>query len=410
MKRLYRAEAGYIIIYNLTEKNEVKIRKNHLKLLDQWLATGEENDYIAMLIQDGYISLSMDAKEKEALRKLIQQCYVKKGILRSLCVPEIMNIELTTRCPLRCPQCYCDLNQGKDIKKEVALQYINQAAALKIPFINLSGGETLVYPHLIELIEHIHSKGLCSAIAISGWGFDFQKLQELKRAGIDEIYVSLNGSTEEVNKRSREGYQLAIEALKVLKADGETDYYINWVARNDNVEDFPQMVSLAKEYGVKQIVVLESKPDAEYTMQASLSKDNFYMLAEFLKKHNQEEISIGVEPCFSPLLAYLHNRFFVNYNTGIDKGCGAGRNSMAVDVNGALIPCRHLLHSEGYRFIEEYWQESEVLNLLRRFEDNKGEPCKNCGLQKNCLSCRAVADKVNGQLFSGNTYCPIQQD
>ena len=336
-----------------------------------------------MLIQDGYIPLDMDVKEKEALRELIQQCYVKKEILRSFCVPEIMNIELTTRCPLRCPQCYCDLYGGKDIKKEVALRYIDQAAVLKIPFINLSGGETLVYPHLIELVKHIHGKGLCSAIAISGWGFDFQKLQQLKRAGIDEIYVSLNGSTEEVNRQSREGYQLAIEALKVLKTDGATDYYINWVARNDNVEDFPQMVCLAKEYGVKEIVILESKPDAEYAMQASLSKEKFFMLAEFLKKHDQEEISIGVEPCFSPLLAYLHNRFFVNHNRGINKGCGAGRNGMAVDVNGALIPCRHLLHPEKYSFIEEYWQESEVLNRLRIFEDNKGEPCKSCRLQKN---------------------------
>ena len=28
-------------------------------------------------------------------------------------------------------------------------------------------------------------------------------------------------------------------SLHLLQADGQVDYYINWVARNDNVKDFP---------------------------------------------------------------------------------------------------------------------------------------------------------------------------
>ncbi|NLK52430.1 MAG: radical SAM protein, partial [Syntrophomonadaceae bacterium] len=198
MKTLFRAERGYLMAYNLTKNKTVPIAGSNLILFQQWLNSGETNDFITVLKETGLINLNMADQEREKLKILIDECRQAKAPLRAMRTPEIMNIELTTRCPLRCPQCYCDLNQGKDITKEVALKYIKQAARLKIPFINLSGGETLVYPFLIELLAAIRAEGLNSAIAISGWGFDATKLEELKQAGIDEIYVSLNGSTSEV--------------------------------------------------------------------------------------------------------------------------------------------------------------------------------------------------------------------
>ena len=407
MKALFRAEPGYIMAYNLTAKFTMKISGNNLALLEQWLATGETNDIIHLLNSYDLIHIPVTEDEKEELKHVVTQCHEVKAPRRALHSPEIMNIELTTRCPLRCPQCYCDLHQGKDIKKEIALQYIEQAARLKIPFINLSGGETLVYPYLTELLSFISFKGLKSAIAISGWGFDAAKLETLKTAGVDEIYVSLNGSTAEINAKSRDGYEQAIAALQLLQADRQIDYYINWVARNDNVADFPKLVRLAQAFKVKGIVILESKPDADYMLQAQLSQENFLFLADYLKRHNQPEISIEVEPCFSPLRAYINNYYLYNRNTGVNKGCGAGRNAMAVDVDGNLIPCRHLLYPEAYEDIEDYWWNSKVLDKLRSFEDKRGEPCQSCYLNNNCLSCRAVADKVEKNILSGNHYCVI---
>ena len=38
-----------------------------------------------------------------------------------------MNMELTTACPLRCPQCYCSLEGGKHLDLETAMHYLEQA-------------------------------------------------------------------------------------------------------------------------------------------------------------------------------------------------------------------------------------------------------------------------------------------
>lgn len=100
---------------------------------------------------------------------------------------------------------------------DIAEKVIYEAARLKVPYLNLSGGETLVYPHLDRLLKLINELGLSSAIAISGWGFDEKRLKELKDAGVKEIYVSLNGSVEEVNSLSRDGYSQAIAALELLQ-------------------------------------------------------------------------------------------------------------------------------------------------------------------------------------------------
>ncbi|MCF8011131.1 MAG: radical SAM protein [Clostridiales bacterium] len=407
MRRIIRAEPGYLACYYLDKRKKSTIAGKNLELLEQWLTTGEENDAIVQLKNKGVVNTGHFKDEKENLMELITRCRQVEAPLRSLKVPESMNIELTDRCPLRCPQCYCHLNEGKDIKKETALKYIEEAARLQIPYINMCGGETMVYPYLTDLIEFISSKGLHSAIAISGWGFNQDKLKELKRAGIDEIFVSLNGSTEEVNSLSRDGYHKAINTLQVLQADQEVNYYINWVARNDNVADFPRLVNLAQNYGVKRVYILTCKPDASNVIQESLSKDNFLFLADFIKNFDSQEISLMVESCYSPLRAYIYNYYFFNRNTGENMGCGAGRKGITVDLDGNFIPCNHLVHPEKFDSIDEYWWNSKILDNLRRYEEHKEEPCRSCHLTNNCRSCRAVGEKVYHNLYSGHKHCHV---
>jgi pyrroloquinoline quinone biosynthesis protein E len=378
-----------------------------LELLSNWLETGEENEVSVQLKKYGLIGTAPEAMQKNTLRGLIRKCNQGQAPLRSLRLPEMMNIELTTHCPLKCPQCYCNLNTGRDIAKEVALKFIAEAVRLQIPYLNLSGGETLVYPHLTELIREINSQGLCSAIAISGWGFTADKLEELRSAGVDEIYVSLNGSTEEVNSKSRDGFQEALNALQILRKSGFKDYFINWVAREDNIADFPHLVKLAEDLNVKGIYILALKPDAEQQLKSAPSQESFQQLASYLKIRTNPEPVIEVEPCYSPLRAYLQQKLFVNLNTGISKGCGAGRNSFSVDVEGNLTPCRHLLYPEKFASIAEYWEESKVLDQLRQVEDHREEPCKSCYLTKNCLSCRAVADKIYHNIEASDPLCPV---
>ena len=76
-----------------------------------------------------------------------------------------MHFELTSKCPLMCKQCYCNLNNGKDLDYGTALHWIHEAVNAGVKMLNLSGGETLCYPHLYDLIQNASQQGLMVNVA-----------------------------------------------------------------------------------------------------------------------------------------------------------------------------------------------------------------------------------------------------
>lgn len=340
------------------------------------------------------------------------KAYLRQGTLPrrpflAFSQPRMMNIELTTRCPLHCPQCYCDLTRGKDMAPAVAIRFIKEAGVLKIPQINLSGGETMLYPHLLDLIACCRDNGICANVALSGYGFNEDVLRQMEAEGVGGIFISLNGSTEEVNSCSRDGFDLAIKALQVLKNAHFLNYAINWVANRGNVADFPNILSLAESYETPAIVVMAFKPDASREMSAFPSREQLIFLADYIKEHRNSKVKIKIENCFSQLKALIGQKYFINLNQGIDKGCQAGRDSMSVSVDGKLTPCRHLEYEESYASIAEYWNNSPVLEQLRDVENDTRKPCQGCQYEPYCLYCMAVNAKLKGELFKGNEFCGL---
>lgn len=397
---MWRAEAQALRGYQLATGEVVSLGEKERHLLSRWVATGARTPLIQTLKAKEFVQHPPTEAEKEILQEVLAQARHRQTPLRSLSAPEVLNLELTTRCPLRCPQCYCDLHQGKDLDLQKALTALEEAAELKIPYINLSGGETLVYPHLEALITFIREKGMVPAIAISGWGLTRERWASLKQAGNPQVYISLNGSTEAVNQLSRDGYHQSVKALALLQELGETDTWINWVARGDNVADFPQMLALARKYGVKGVVVLETKPDARGQITAPMNRQQLNQLAAHLKNAAKkgEQPYIELEPCFSPLKALMGKSFFGNRNSGVNRGCGAGRSGAALDVDGNWLPCRHLITPESWPTLQDYWHHSPRLKALRNHEENRDQNCQSCQMMHHCLPCRVA----------GSAYeCPL---
>ena len=323
--------------------------------------------------------------------------------------PVMLNLELTTRCPLRCPQCYCDLSRGKDLPRDRAIQVLREAAQIGVKTIMLSGGESMVYPYLFDLIEECSALGLYSCVALSGYGVDEDSLQKMINSGISEIFVSLNGSTEEVSIHTRDGHHLAINTLRLLSVSEFNNITVNWVAHKSNIHDFENMVKLCLSYKVKRLMVMAFKPDSSHSLPSVPDNEQFLELAGMIKRLRKEitELSIEVEPCYSPLCAYLGQRFLLNINMGIFKGCGAGLDGASLDVDGNFTPCRHLDYPERYDSLLQYWESSIVLREIRQVETAPEANCDKCKFERNCLSCIAMNVKLNGRIVKANNYCGL---
>ncbi|MBU1109472.1 MAG: radical SAM protein [Candidatus Riflebacteria bacterium] len=394
IESVWRAEPEKLLVYPRGLNSKMIINESGLDELKQWLVDGKTGICIDHLIKQKLLPEFREATPEliQELKHLIEQTRHAKAPKRSMSAPEIINLEVTTRCPLRCPQCFCDLEAGKDLDLQTAIAAINEAAALKIPVINFSGGETLAYPHIETLIKTAHSLKISSSIAISGWSFTPEKLESLISAGVTSIFVSLNGSTPAVNQLSRDGYDYATSAIQLLAEKTEINRFINWVARNDNVDDFPELVKMALQSNFNGVVIIENKPDVNGTVQSVLCPEKLAQLAGFIRKYRQEnhKMIIEVEACFSPLRAMLSQTWIGNSNTGFFRGCGAGRDTAALDVDGNWIPCRHIIKPERFPSLSSYWHNSQILDQLREHEENRDPRCLKCRFLNNCLPCRAA--------------------
>jgi pyrroloquinoline quinone biosynthesis protein E len=279
---------------------------------------------------------------------------------------------------------------------------LEDASEIGTSWIALSGGEPLVYQHLVPVAEKIRDLKMQCAIATSGVFLSKSKLEELDDAGIGYIWISLNGSTEEIHRNSRDGFDHAIRALEHLQ-NTNINYGINWVARDDNSSDFPNMVELAERYGAREINILRLKPDCDNKTENSLKGDLFFKLADYIRAYHHKTVAIRVESCFSTL------RWAVSESKpdGINAGCMAGRSLMAVNVEGNCLPCRHLFHEEKYDGLQKYWDESHVLDMLRKTEENVQHPCIQCDKLPGCRTCRAVCEKLFGDFHAGEKDCGL---
>lgn len=263
----------------------------------------------------------------------------------------------------------------------------------------------MCYPYLYDVIRCAAEYGIKTNVALSGFGFGKKEYHKLLESGVDGIFVSLNGSSDEINKKSRNGYDLAISALQLLRQEGYPRTTINWVMQASNADDFDNMISIAEKYQVARMIVLSLKPDSENELANVPTKEQMMTVAKKIKTY-KGNVQIGVESCFSPMLAILGESFFFgNCNTGEDKGCLAGRMFASINVDGLLSPCRHLYFFEKWNSLSDYWNNSEILNKIRNVEKDVREPCLSCKYGPYCRHCLSINSSIHNDIFIGNEFC-----
>lgn len=71
MKKLFRAEPGYLMAYEVTSGWAVKIAGDNLTLLKEWLDTGVTNDFIQMLEKRDFLNPDRDEEVQAELKVLL---------------------------------------------------------------------------------------------------------------------------------------------------------------------------------------------------------------------------------------------------------------------------------------------------------------------------------------------------
>lgn len=111
--------------------------------------------------------------------------------------PRNLVIKLSEVCNARCYFCYAQHEKSIKQKEKLTLadfkQLILAAKKLGCYTVTLSGGEPLLYPHLLELIKFIRKNHLVPFTTTNGLSASFDRLKELSDNGLCALNWSIHG-------------------------------------------------------------------------------------------------------------------------------------------------------------------------------------------------------------------------
>lgn len=325
--------------------------------------------------------------------------YRENGYLK---FPKIMQIEITNRCPLNCHQCYKDIENLKDIDFSLLEKTIISAAAKGLKNVMINGGEPLIYYRFFDFLDLLKEYGISSNCYISGYGVTDKLAFDLQKYDIT-INVSLNGSSKEINTLSRDGYTHAIKAIQTLSRNN-SKFGINWVARQDNIEDFENMLMLAEQYSAQSLLVIGNKMTHLGNLDSPLNRTGLFKLVSMIREYEASSGKVVIEKqrCFTDLCSAYYN----TYNS-IHLGCPAGVVMCTMNLEGKFSPCSHLHHLEEYDSADEYWHSSKILHSLRNCNISDESICSTCKHNNKCKFCKAVSERTHEDFNAGKTDCNI---
>src|SRR6202008_443866 len=106
--------------------------------------------------------------------------------------PLALIAELTHRCPLHCVYCSNPVeltSRAEELPTEIWFQVFRQAAQLGVLQADLTGGEPLARPDILDLIKAARTAGLYVNLITSGMPLDEPRLARLIEAGLDHLQL-----------------------------------------------------------------------------------------------------------------------------------------------------------------------------------------------------------------------------
>ncbi len=199
--------------------------------------------------------------------KLFSSYYISKTIKRPVQwgMPLSMEIEPTTSCNLRCPQCPSGLreftrNTGM-LDLPLYKKTIDEIHEDLVWLILYFQGEPFLNKQFLEFVKYAASKNIYTATSSNAHYFTDEMAKATVESGLDRLIISIDGSTQETYGKYRIGgnVEKVIDGTKKLlywkkKLNKSTPHIIwQFIVFKHNEHQLPEIKRLAKEIGVDEL-------------------------------------------------------------------------------------------------------------------------------------------------------------
>jgi pyrroloquinoline quinone biosynthesis protein E len=296
--------------------------------------------------------------------------------------PLALIAELTHRCPLHCVYCSNPVeltSRAEELPTEIWSQVFHQAAQLGVLQADLTGGEPLARPDILELIKAARTAGLYVNLITSGMPLDEPRLAKLIEAGLDHLQLSFQAAREDTaqeisNTKSHAQKLRVLEWLKKVRVA----VTLNFVIHRRNIDQIEEMLQIAESSSATRVEFA----NVQYYGWAFANRGNLLPTREQLDRSLEVIKSAEARLRGKIRIESVVSDYYAKY----PKPCmgGWGRKLMLITPNGEALPCHAAKIIPNLHFANVKQSSlSEIWEISEAFQKFHGEswmqpPCKTC--------------------------------
>lgn len=329
-----------------------------------------------------------------------------------------INWNITRACNLRCKHCYYDASTPleDELNTEQAFRAIDEIATTfgAHARITFGGGEPLMRKDLLEIIAYGKARGLHLMLASNGILLDETRAVQLKKAGIEEVIIAIDGTRETHDAiRGKGVFERTIKGAQACKAAG-LRLVIDPCIMKLNERETAEILDISEQLDARQCRFFHyiamgrgqhELPDGEL--------DRVQYAENLMQLYEEQNRRRGIEICTTQASQYwvvLKRKeeaglFVPDFYYKEVPGCRAGISMLSIKPNGDVMPCPLLelkvgnLMQTSLRAI----MDSDILVNLRT-RALKGR-CAVCKFKQLCGGCRVRAYRYSGDYLAEDPLC-----
>lgn len=330
---------------------------------------------------------------------------------------EVLCVNLTNRCNLRCTLCFNDAArtdpQG-DLSAEEILRFAGEARPLasRRPLVALMGGEPLLVKEKLLAVARGTPRRWEKLVSTNGLLVDADFASAAAAAGL-EVQVSIDGARRASHERirGRGTFEPACRAVRTL-AEAGVHTIMSMVAHRANQREVAEYVDLAIRLGSTEARMIPLKQvgggrnaDLELPDLVRLARDTARAVRERPARRRllgRDYLSLLALTC-----AHSHRR----------TTCGTASQTVLLDADGTIYPCQNHASPElaagniRQRPFAEIFRGPTLRSLRQRYDLACREPCRDCPVRYWCMGgCRGEAYNVTGRFDAPSVTCRANRE
>lgn len=290
-----------------------------------------------------------------------------------------LHLDLTLRCPLRCPHCYVagEGSRRTEMTTAEVVRVLEDARDLKVLTLLVSGGEPMLRPDFFEVLEAARRLRFSVHVKTTGLYLGAGEARRLAALAPIRVDLSIHGARAETHDRfvgMRGAFDRAVAAFEALREAGvRVGVRTNLVA--DNVRE------------AREVEARFGLPGVDYRKGVAI----------FSRRDGQwpgEGLALDQDACATVLTRRSRNRKATRGKArGPDPAsplCGAAATTLYVAPDGDVFPCslwpQRLGNARERGGLRAAFEGSEA-ERIRALTHGDRRDCLECAMRVRCPFC-----------------------